>query len=95
MASTVEDIAIAPQPDFEVMAACMRDSSQANETLADHLGRMGNIPSLDRGAQILEEIRLLGQRLDRRFEHLEQRMERLERGQRDGLESIRVRLDSL
>ena len=87
--ASVEDVpvAMAPQPNFEVMATCMHDSSKAQETFAIHLGRMGNIPTLDRGLQILEEIRLLGQRLDQRLELLGQRLGR-------GLQEITLRLDS-
>lgn len=75
MVNVVEDVLTLqppppPQPDFELMAACMRNTSQANEMLAVHLGRMGNIPALERGTQILEEMRRLGERFERGLENI-------------------------
>ena len=63
-----------PQPDFEVMATNIDHASRAYATLAVHMGRMRNIPTLDHGAQILAELRALGQR----FDNVEHRLEALE-----------------
>jgi len=67
MSSIVEDVIISPtppQPDFQLMAACMRNSSQANETLAVQLSRMGNVPAFDHGSQILEGMRVLQEQVN-------------------------------
>lgn len=45
------------QPDFAAMVEDMNDISR-------NLQRMGNIPALDAGAQILVELRNIVQRLD-------------------------------
>jgi hypothetical protein len=51
------------QPDFAAMVEDMNVISRSHRSLATNLQRMGNIPALDAGAQILVELRNIGQRL--------------------------------
>jgi len=47
------------QPDFEAMEETMSNVGRATLELAMNLGRMRNVPALDGGAQILEELRAM------------------------------------
>jgi hypothetical protein len=51
------------QPDFAAMVEDMNVISRSHRSLATNSQRMGNIPALDAGAQILVELRNIGQRL--------------------------------
>lgn len=80
-----------PQPDFEVMATNIDHASRAYATLAVHMGRMRNIPTLDHGAQILAELRALGQR----FDNVEHRLEALELRFERRFEALELRFDAM
>jgi len=47
------------QPDFEAMGETMSNVGHATLELAMNLGKMRNVPALDGGAQILEELRAM------------------------------------
>ncbi|KAF8534298.1 hypothetical protein BDD12DRAFT_896352 [Trichophaea hybrida] len=47
------------QPDFEAMEETMNNVGRATLELAMNLDRMRNVPALDGGAQILEELRAM------------------------------------
>ncbi|KAH8148985.1 uncharacterized protein LAJ45_06960 [Morchella importuna] len=55
----------AEQPNFVEIEVSMNNIVRSSMELATNLGRMRNIPALDGSAQILAELRAIGQRLDR------------------------------